>query len=104
MNGAIEDPETAEVEGRAEGRPRGRGGLTRRRELDERTVLFLLTPARPAALKAVITVARSVEKHRSLFCPRYDDCLDHAVVCGWVSWTCADCPLFGTAGGSRGAA
>jgi hypothetical protein len=36
---------------------------------------------------------QSVESHRHLFCPHYDDCLDEAVSRGWNSWTCSRCPL-----------
>jgi hypothetical protein len=54
--------------------------------------VVLLPPARPTALRTVIAEA-AVQDHRSLFCRRYDDCLDHAIVSGWVSWTCAACPV-----------
>jgi hypothetical protein len=75
-----------------------------RRQPAERPRLFLLTPAHPTPLTSLIRSDRGVEDHRSLFCDRYDACLDHAVICGWVSWTCAQCPLFATAGGVCGAA
>lgn len=35
-----------------------------------------------------------VYEHRSLFCARYDACLDEAVRREWPSWTCAHCPCF----------
>ncbi len=31
---------------------------------------------------------------RDLHCPCYAVCLDMAVVCGWASWTCDNCPAF----------
>ncbi len=36
-----------------------------------------------------------VEAHRNLNCLHYDNCLDEAVRCGWQSFTCAKCPLYG---------
>ncbi|HET9594542.1 MAG TPA: hypothetical protein VFP65_03125 [Anaeromyxobacteraceae bacterium] len=53
--------------------------------------VVLLPPLGPMALPAVIAET-AVQDHRSLFCPSYDGCLDHAVVSGWVSWSCAGCP------------
>lgn len=35
----------------------------------------------------------SVLRHRSLFCPEYDDCLGVAAEAGWTSWSCERCPL-----------
>lgn len=37
---------------------------------------------------------QGVESHRKLFCGHYDDCLGHAVLKGWNSWTCTRCPLY----------
>lgn len=34
-----------------------------------------------------------VERHRSLRCSHYEDCLDEAVKRGWESFSCAACPL-----------
>jgi hypothetical protein len=36
----------------------------------------------------------AVAQHRSLFCTRYDDCLEHATDCAWHSWSCERCSLF----------
>jgi hypothetical protein len=49
----------------------------------------LATPINPEGSRKM-----SVESHRNLFCPQYDDCLDEAVRRGWNSWTCARCPLY----------
>ncbi|HSN91608.1 MAG TPA: hypothetical protein VLS93_10295 [Anaeromyxobacteraceae bacterium] len=35
-----------------------------------------------------------VEKHRSLSCAGYDDCLDAVLRKAWRSWTCGRCRLF----------
>ncbi len=54
----------------------------------------------PEELKALIRPESDVETQRSLYCGRYDFCLDEAVRKGWASWTCARCPAF--AGAERG--
>lgn len=36
----------------------------------------------------------TVMRHRSLFCTRYDDCLERAAEAGWRSFTCESCPFF----------
>jgi hypothetical protein len=36
----------------------------------------------------------SVEAHRNLFCPSYDECLNEAVKRGWNSFTCVRCPNY----------
>lgn len=36
----------------------------------------------------------SVESHRNLFCPHYDECLNEAVKKGWNSFTCVRCPNY----------
>ena len=51
----------------------------------------------PEELKALIKLESGVETQRSLYCERYDSCLDEAVQKGWTSWTCARCPAFGDA-------
>ena len=28
---------------------------------------------------------------RNLYCPHYDDCLDHAVDLKWKTWSCSEC-------------
>jgi hypothetical protein len=53
--------------------------------------------AGPVELKALIKAESRVEEQRSLFCDRYDACLDEAVARGWASWTCARCPEFALA-------
>jgi hypothetical protein len=50
--------------------------------------------AGPVELKALIKVESRIEEQRSLYCERYDACLDEAVERGWASWTCARCPRF----------
>jgi hypothetical protein len=47
----------------------------------------------PAALASLIE-HEGVEAHRNLFCPRYDDCLDVALMERWTSWTCSCCDFF----------
>ncbi len=37
---------------------------------------------------------QSVEFHRNLFCPHYDECLDEAVKRGWNSFTCLRCSFY----------
>lgn len=34
-----------------------------------------------------------VDRHRSLHCAHYEDCLGEAVVRGWEGWSCAACPV-----------
>lgn len=34
-----------------------------------------------------------VDRHRSLDCPQYEDCLGEAVMRDWEGWSCAACPL-----------
>ncbi len=48
----------------------------------------------PAELLVLIKEDARVPEHRRLVCESYDQCLDHAVAAGWVSWTCARCPSF----------
>jgi ribosomal protein L37AE/L43A len=48
----------------------------------------------PTALTCLVE-HEDVEKHRSLSCSAYDDCLDTAVSRrAWRSWTCRNCQLF----------
>jgi hypothetical protein len=48
--------------------------------------------ASPTMRRELLTDA-AVSRHRSLFCPEYDDCLEVAVNAGWTSWSCERCPL-----------
>jgi len=50
--------------------------------------------ARPARLDSTISPLNDVEEFRSLFCTRYESCLDLALRLGWKSWTCLGCELF----------
>jgi hypothetical protein len=38
--------------------------------------------------------ANPIAKHgeRNIYCPYYDDCLDHAVKYCWEFWNCSTCP------------
>ncbi|HEY7725314.1 MAG TPA: hypothetical protein VH880_08265 [Anaeromyxobacteraceae bacterium] len=58
----------------------------------------------PSELKQAIKLESRIEEQRSLFCARYDGCLDEAVEKGWTSWSCARCPLFASAGAAPRAA
>lgn len=49
----------------------------------------------PVALGAPL-LEDQVERHRDLWCRRYDDCLAEAVKRDWKSWSCASCPIKGT--------
>ena len=51
--------------------------------------------ARPTRLDSTISPLNEVEEFRSLFCPRYESCLDFALRLGWKSWTCVGCEMFG---------
>lgn len=46
----------------------------------------------PSALGRVLE-SDEVDGHRSVGCPHYEDCLDHACKAGWAGWSCVDCPL-----------
>lgn len=48
----------------------------------------------PMNLEMTAGKGATVESHRNLFCPHYDDCLDSAVKRGWMSFTCERCPLY----------
>ena len=54
----------------------------------------MLTSQVPAELTKLIDPERDVEEYRNVFCEHYDGCLDEVVSKGWMSWTCARCPLF----------
>lgn len=30
---------------------------------------------------------------RNVFCPLYNNCLDHAVKCAWPTWECSHCEM-----------
>jgi hypothetical protein len=47
----------------------------------------------PEPLRMLLS-RRDVAEHRNLFCRSYDRCLDKALECGWVSWTCVHCVRF----------
>ena len=47
----------------------------------------------PTALRSLVK-EEDVEKHRSVTCPGYDDCLEAALRRAWRSWSCARCALF----------
>lgn len=47
----------------------------------------------PTALRALVK-EEEVERHRSLSCGEYDDCLDTVLRRAWRSWTCERCQLF----------
>jgi hypothetical protein len=53
----------------------------------------VLTTPNPMELSTLVD-DRTVTRHRSLFCPRYDDCLERAADGGWKSFTCAECQLY----------
>lgn len=53
----------------------------------------MFTDGNPTELMRLID-PEAVTEHRSLFCPRYDECLEHAAECGWQSWSCEQCPLY----------
>jgi hypothetical protein len=65
----------------------------------DRRAVAVVAP-RPTQGTALLK-SEDVEQMRSLFCPRYDDCLDRAVSGGWASWTCTRCQLFGLANESK---
>jgi hypothetical protein len=46
----------------------------------------------PAELDRLLD-QESVAEHRSLFCPGYEACLDHAAERGWQSFSCGACGL-----------
>jgi hypothetical protein len=56
--------------------------------------------ARPKRLTGLVELD-DVERHRSLLCDYYDECLDSALAQGWQSWSCEQCPLFVLAEGYR---
>lgn len=47
----------------------------------------------PTALRSLVK-HEDVDRHRSLSCAEYDDCLDTVLRHSWRSWTCARCTLF----------
>ena len=52
--------------------------------------------AHPTRLTGLVDLD-DVERHRSLLCDLYDECLDSALHQGWQSWSCERCPLFALA-------
>ncbi len=67
--------------------------LQGRRDDDPRDLAHLAHPTRLGGLVEL----DDVERHRSLLCELYDDCLDGALRQGWQSWSCERCPLFALA-------
>src|SRR5690606_8000378 len=51
---------------------------------------------RPKPRNALLPI-EAVDAHRDIWCRHYDGCLDVAVRRGWISWSCASCPLRGQA-------
>lgn len=47
---------------------------------------------RPSPRSALLPI-EAVDAHRDIWCRHYDGCLDVAVRRGWISWSCASCPL-----------
>lgn len=47
----------------------------------------------PTALRSLVK-HEDVDKHRSLSCAEYDDCLDAALRHSWRSWSCGRCKFF----------
>jgi ribosomal protein L37AE/L43A len=56
----------------------------------------------PTALRSLVK-EEEVEKHRSLSCAAYDDCLEAALRSSWRSWSCDRCQLFAYARKARAA-
>lgn len=50
-------------------------------------------PAPNPTMRVKLLDEEAVYRHRSLFCPEYDGCLEVAVSGGWTSWSCERCPL-----------
>lgn len=48
---------------------------------------------RKPTMRTKVLDESAVQRHRNLFCPEYDECLDIAVSGGWTSWSCERCPL-----------
>jgi hypothetical protein len=69
----------------------GRGASScEKAHAEEGTVLLLPNPTELSTL----VDDRTVTRHRSLFCPCYDECLDRAADSGWKSFTCEHCALY----------
>jgi len=49
---------------------------------------------RPSPRRSVLPI-EAVDAHRDIWCRHYDSCLDVAARRGWISWSCASCPLRG---------
>ncbi len=56
----------------------------------------------PTALRSLVK-DEEVDKHRSVSCSEYDECLDAALRKSWRSWSCARCKLFRITRGLRSA-
>jgi hypothetical protein len=53
---------------------------------------MLLKPS-PAPLDGPLRSERDIAKHRRLYCPHYDRCLDESIRLNWQGFTCSRCPL-----------
>ena len=57
--------------------------------------MLMLPPPGPSELLDPINPdCRDVERHRNLYCPSYDCCLDQAIQQRWRSWSCVHCAFF----------
>ena len=54
--------------------------------------VILLKPT-PTELDAQLRSERDIARHRRLYCPHYDRCLDESIRRNWVSFSCVHCPL-----------
>ncbi len=50
---------------------------------------------KPTPLEAPLRSLEQVDLHRHVRCPRYDSCLGLSMALGWLSFSCAACPLAG---------
>lgn len=55
--------------------------------------LVAIMSPNPTALRSLVK-EEDVDKHRSVSCAEYDDCLDTALRRSWRSWSCGRCKLF----------
>jgi len=58
--------------------------------------IVALRSRRPSPLDDLLQI-EAVDAHRDIWCRHYDGCLEVAVQRGWISWSCACCPLRGQA-------
>ena len=62
---------------------------------------MLLRPM-PTELDGPLRSERDIAKHRRLYCPFYDRCLDESIRLDWQGFSCARCPLCETVGRAPG--